>query len=51
MKVNAIAVGVVFVLIVAAALLTPESRKKKAFNESLENSERAVDRLNGLIRK
>lgn len=51
MKVIAIAVGVVFVLIVAAALLTPESREQKAFNKSLENSERAVDRLNELMRK
>ena len=50
-KTVAIVIGVGVILFLAAVVFSPDSREQKAFNQSIENGQNAVDRANSLQKR
>ena len=46
-----IGIGLLVALVVAAGILTPESREQKAFNKSLDNLDSAIEKAERAARK
>ena len=47
----AIVISVGIILLLAAVVFSPDSREQKAFYQSIENGQNAVDRADSLLKK